>query len=555
MASAGRRTCDEAATERQQADAHRAETGERKLVLADAILTGEPGQSPTAMLIEGQKILATGRPEDFDGVAAHIDYRGHTIMPGLNDAHVHLTMMVLMAQGVDLSPETTPDGGALHAELKRAAETSAPGSWLRASRYDHMRSTGGVPLHRDALDRWFPDNPVVIGHVGAHWGVANSAALAAARIDERTPDPDGGSYGRDDSGRLDGHLSEQAYFDFAYPSLTQRPWACVQYSGCSLDLLEEAAERLLAAGITSIGDAMVGLEELELLTAARSAGRLPIRVNALVTFPHVAEMKRRGLHSGSGDEWLRIGGIKVFTDGAVAGRSCAVAEPFEESDDRGILTTDAQHLTELAVACRDAGLAMAIHANGERAIEMALASIEAAGPSKSPYRDRIEHCSVVTADLLQRMRDLDVAAVPFAGYPYYHGENLLTWYGEERLERMFAHRSMLDLGIPVAGSSDYPCGPLNPFDGLQSLVTRTSSTGRAIGLSQRIPIEDALRLYTIGSAELECQDHLKGQLAAGRLADFIVVDRNPLTVDPFTLSRISVESTWVGGAQRWEGTH
>lgn len=524
---------------------------ERKLVLADGMLTADAGA--TAMLIEGDRIAAVGAPGDFDGisVAERVDLRDRTVLPGLNDAHVHLTMMAIMAQGIDLSPETTPDERVLRDKLEREARKVGAGSWLRASRYDHMRSTGGTILHRDVLDRWFPDNPVVIGHVGAHWGVANSLALAAARIDEETPDPAGGAYGRNASGRLSGYLSEQAYFDFAYPSLTRRPWVSAHFSDTSIALLEESAERLLSAGITSIGDAMVGLEELELLTTARDTGRLPVRVNALITFPHVAEMRRRGIASGHGDDWLRVGGVKMFTDGAVAGRSCAVAEPFEGSDDRGVLTTDLEELIRIAEECREAGLALAIHANGERAIDLALTAIEAAGPPTAPYRDRIEHCSVVTEELLRRMRRLDVVAVPFAGYPYYHGENLLKWYGATRLERMFAHRSMLDLGITVAGSSDYPCGPLNPFDGLQSLVTRTSATGAPIGLSQRITLHEALHLYTVGSAEVEHQAHRKGRLAPGQLADFIAVDRDPRAVDPFELSQITVDSAWVGGTARW----
>lgn len=524
---------------------------DRKLILADEILTGEPGTRATAMLVAGEEVLAIGSPDEFDSAAERADYRGRTIMPGLNDAHVHLTMMVLMAQGVDLSPERTPDEATLRDRLQQAARAGGAGSWLRASRYDHTRSTGGVILHRDVLDRWFPENPVVIGHVGAHWGVANSLALAAARIDEQTSDPAGGAYGRDPSGRLSGYLSEQAYFDFAYPSLTQRPWACAQFWEASTALLEESAARLLSAGITSVGDAMVGLDELELLESAHDAGRLPLRVNALITFPHIAEMQRRGIASGHGDDWLRIGGVKMFTDGAVAGRSCAVAEPFEGSDDRGVLTTDAEHLTELIRACREAGLAPAIHANGERAIDLALTSIEAAGPRTSAYRDRIEHCSVVTDELLARMARLDVMAVPFAGYPYYHGENLLEWYGAERVDRMFAHRSMLDRGITVAGSSDYPCGPLNPFDGLQSMVTRTSASGSPVGLSQRVSIDEALRICTLGSAEVEHQAHRKGRLIPGQLADFIVLDRDPRATDPFELSGIEVESAWVGGAERW----
>lgn len=526
-------------------------TTQRKLFVADAILTGEHHSDAQAMLVEDDKIVEVGQLEDLRGAGELVDFRGFTIMPGFNDAHVHLTMMVLMGQGIDLSPENTKDKEALKEKLKKGSERG-PDHWLRGTRYDHMRTTSGQILHRDELDQWFPDNPVVLGHIGAHWGVANSRALELALIDETTPDPSGGSYGRDDSGRMTGYLSEQAFFDFAYPSLTQKPWVCAQFSEEALTLLEKSAETLLAAGVTSIGDAMVGLDELELLMVARKADRLPLRVNALVTFPHIAEMKRRGISSGFGDEWLRVGGIKIFTDGAVAGRSCAVAQPFEDSEDMGILTIDSSQLTEIIRSCRKAHLSVAIHANGERAIEMALDSIEAAGPPTSPYRDRIEHCSIVTDSIIQKMKALNVVAVPFAGYPLYHGDNLLKWYGQDRLERMFAHRSLLDAGILIAGSSDFPCGPLSPFDGLRSLVSRTSSTGHPVGPSQKISIEEALRIYSEGSAEIEQQHHVKGKLAPGQLADFIVVDCNPLDLDPVHLSEVEVQSAWVGGKVRWQ---
>lgn len=520
--------------------------------MADAIVT-LAGEDATAMLLEGDRVVATGRADDLTGVvgARIVDHRGSTILPGLNDAHVHLMMMVLMAQGVDLSAETTPDAHDLERQLTAAAARAGAGAWIRGFRYDHTRTTGGRIIDREDLDRWCPGHPVVVGHVGAHWGVASSRALEAAGIADATPDPVGGEYGRDPSGRLTGYLSEQAYFDFAYPSLSQRPQVVATIDQDVVGHLQTAVQRLLAAGITSIGDAMIGPDELRLLSAAASAGRLPLRVNALVTFPHVDWLIAEGVTSGHGDDWLRVGGVKVFADGAVAGRSCAVAEPFEGTDDLGILTTDQDLLTELARTCHAAGLALAIHANGERAIEIALSSLEDAGPLPGPHRDRIEHCSIITEALLRRMRRLEVMAVPFGGYPYYHGEKLLDWYGPARLERMFAHRSLLDAGIDVAGSSDYPCGPLEPFAGLQSCVTRTSASGTPVGRSQRITLDEALRLYTVGSATVEGQAHQKGRLQTGHLADFIVVDADPRTVDPYALAQIEVQATWVGGEQRW----
>ena len=292
-----------------------------------------------------------------------------------------------------------------------------------------------------------------------------------------------------------------------------------------------SAEKMLAAGITSVCDAMVGPRELQLLQSARDQG-LPLRVNALLTFPHLSKLTDVGLRDGFGDEWLRVGGIKAFVDGAVAGRSCAVAEPFEGSDDTGILTVTRAELQQLVDQATAARTRLAVHANGERAIEMVLDTFEQAAANGSILRHRIEHCSIVTPEILDRMKRLEVIAVPFGSYAYFHGEQLLQWYGADRLERMFAHRSMLEAGITVAGSSDYPCGPWEPLLGLQSCVTRRASSGLDAGLSQRLSMRQALESTTVGSAASSGEEHVKGRLAPGFLADFTVLGGDFMTTPP-----------------------
>jgi predicted amidohydrolase YtcJ len=536
-------------------------TGAVAVIVSASRVVTQDGPDTEAVLVVGDRVQAAGRVDELRELAPRAerrDYPGATVVPGLNDAHQHLTMTAAQSTGLDLSADVVPDETALAAALRRATATASPDGWVVGSRYDHTRTGGGHRITRDELDRLVPDRPALVVNIGAHWGVANSAALAAGGLDAASPDPPGGELGRDDDGRLDGYLAEQALFDYAYPSLARgEAVAPVTPLEDLADAVVSVSRDFLASGLTSVGDAMVGPQDLAALQEARRRG-LALRVNALLTYPNLARLAELGIREGFGDHWLRIGGIKAFADGAVAGRSCAVAEPFEGTDDRGILTTDPDLMQGLVDAAEAAGIRMAVHANGERAIELVLDALESAAsrrPSgRRPLRHRIEHCSVVTPEIVARMAALGVVAVPFGSYAWFHGDTLVDWYGEQRLERMFAHRTLLDAGLTVAGSSDYPCGPWEPLRGLQSCVARRSRTGRDIGPSQRVTLREALWMYTVGSATASGEEAVKGRLSPGYLADLTVLDGDLMAVDADGLGDVPVLATWVGGVPRWEAS-
>jgi predicted amidohydrolase YtcJ len=217
-------------------------------------------------------------------------------------------------------------------------------------------------------------------------------------------------------------------------------------------------------------------------------------------------------------------------------------QTFSESD-----------LRDLVRSVHEAGLRIGVHANGDRAIDLLLDQLEAAQAAdpRPDVHHRIEHCTVVTDEILARMARLGAIAVPFGSYIHYHGSKLLEWYGAERLERMFAHRSFLDAGVAVAGSSDYSCGPFEPLLAMQSCVTRRGYDGALLGPSQRITPHEALALYTTGSAHATGQQTLKGRLAPGYLADFVVLAADPLETNPEKLASIPVLATYVGSRQVW----
>ncbi|MFE7244913.1 amidohydrolase [Streptomyces sp. NPDC057580] len=502
-----------------------------------------------AFVVAGDRILAVGDWRDLRAkhlVAERVDLGDAVVVPGLHDAHIHPTAIGDESFQVDLSGCTTPEEVAA-ALLGRAGETTA-GSWVLATRYDHGKSTGGRVLDRDDLDRICPARPVLVMHIASHWAVANTRALELAGLTDESVAPAGGSYGRDATGRLNGVLYERAMAPFAVggalvpePDLADRLTALAAFLG-----------KLNAAGLTSLCDADVNPRGLRLLQEARDRGLLTARVGLLVNHDYFASQRDLGLLAGFGDPTLRFVGVKVFLDGAVGGGTCLLEQPYEDGHGHGQQVLGEAELDRVLTDVHEAGCRLAVHANGDRAIRLLLDAFErlekASGRPVAGHR--IEHCSLIDDDILTRMRALGLIAVPFGSYVAFHGEKLPGYYGD-RLSRMFAHRSLLDAGIPVAGSSDFPCGPYEPLLALQSCVTRTTARGDVLGGEQRITAAEALRLYTTGAALACGEERDKGRIAPGFLADFTVLADDPLQIPADQLSALPVTSTWLGGRQVW----
>lgn len=521
-----------------------------KLVTAKRIHTGA-GAPVQAMLVWGERVVATGTPAELAQsfpVTERVDLEG-VLIPGLNDAHAHPTMTAENLLHVNCSPEVAVNEKRLVEILRAEAADVTPGEWIRGSRYDESKSTGGRILDRHFLDSVLPDHPALLIHVAAHWGVLNTAGLAAAGLTDATPDPAGGALGRDGTGKLNGLVFEQALFDLAYPSLSRGPTVLPAADHTErLRGLSKALRMFHAAGLTSMTDALCGPDDVRLLIDSKRRGELTMRMGMLVAFPHYDHVRGAGFLDGFGDHRLRLTGVKAFVDGACAGGNCLVDQPFEGTNDHGMQTIETADLEDLVGRVAGDGVVMGVHANGDRGIRILLAAHEKARAAGAPpARHRIEHCSIIDADIVARMRSLGMVAVPFGAYARFHGDKLVGYYGAERLERMFAHRTLLDAAIPVAGSSDYPCGPFEPLAGIASCVERRSLDGRLIGPSQRITREEAVAIYTTGSAYASGEEAAKGTLAPGMLADFVELDEDLFDVDPGDIAGVQVRSTWVGG--------
>jgi predicted amidohydrolase YtcJ len=308
-------------------------------------------------------------------------------------------------------------------------------------------------------------------------------------------------------------------------------------------------------GLTSVHDARVIKEEFSTYQEGKDAGDLTLRVYALMYYPHFPALRDAGLKTGFGDDMLRLGGIKMVADGAIAARTAYLSEPYCGShDDHGILAMSVEEIEENVMAMHRAGFQVCIHANGDLAIDMVLTAYQkaqAAYPRNDP-RHRIEHCTLVNPDILQRMKSLGCVATPFCTYVYHHGEKM-PFYGEESLKWMFAQRSFLDYDVVATGATDYPPGPFEPLLGIESCVTRTDSRGNVWGPNQKVSVEEALKIYTINGAYASFEENIKGSIEVGKLADLVVLGADPTQVDPMTIKDIPVERTIVGGKTVYEG--
>jgi predicted amidohydrolase YtcJ len=411
--------------------------------------------------------------------------------------------------------------------------------------YDDTKLEEGRPLSRLDLDAVSTEHPIVVGHRGGHTGVYNSMAFRLAGVTASTPDPFGGHFYRE-GGELTGKVAERARAVFDVPSESTR---------------EERAEgvavicrKMNAAGLTSVHQTGTSARDFAAYQDAYAAGTLTLRTYALArggSFPALVEA---GVRTGFGDAMLRVGAVKYAADGSASERTMAMSTPYEgRPDDYGILTMTQDEIHQVVEEAHRAGWQVAIHANGDVAIDRVLNAYERVQERwpRPDARHRIEHCSLVNPSLLERIRDGGVIPVPFYTYAYYHGEKW-SEYGAEKMEWMFAHRSFLEHGIPVAPGSDHAPGPFEPLMALTSMVTRTDYAGRTWGPSQRITLDQALKVCTVHGAYASFEESEKGSITAGKLADFVILADDPHDVEPDLIKTIRVVRTVVGGRTVYE---
>lgn len=526
-------------------------SGKADMIVTGAkILTMYYGQ-PTAeaIAIGGNRILAVGSTDDIlhfaNASTERIDATGMTMTPGFIDSHSH-PLFAEEAVGVNVNLRRIED---VKQALAGKAANTPPGHWVRGVMYDDTKFEDERALNRHDIDEAVKDHPVYVGHRGGHTGVVNSMAFEIAGVDNDTPDPEGGRFFRED-GELTGKVAEHArdvFFDVGTWPIMDRS---VRQQSATI-----SSQNMAAAGLTSTTDAYGTLDDLIAYQDARDAGELYFRMSFMPGGNNeVYEgLKMAGIRSGFGDDMIHIGAVKFSADGSASERTMYMSTPYEGTDDHGILTMDQEAIDAAVDDAVAHGFRVGIHANGDLTIDMVMNAYERVlknhdGPNP---RHRIEHCSLINPELIERIRRAGVIPAPFYTYAHYHGNKWVD-YGEEKMENMFAHRSFLDAGIVVAPASDYTPGPYEPMMAIQSMVTRKDVRGRVWGPSQKVSVTEAMRICTVHGAYASFEENTKGVLRAGRLADFVLLENDPHDVDPDTIKDIKIMRTVLGGRTVYE---
>jgi predicted amidohydrolase YtcJ len=525
------------------------------LLYTGAIRTLDPAMpQASALAIRGGRVLAAGSDDDMRarlpgfGADQQVNLEGRSVLPGLTDAHLHFEWYAL---GLDnVNAETATLAECLERVAAQVARTPA-GRWVTGLGWNQNVWGGAFPTAAD-LDRVAPNHPVMLRAKSGHAAWANTLALRQANVSAATPNPARGEIQRAANGAPTGIFFEDA-IDLVAHQVPE-------------ETAEEVATAMLAAqqnawrvGLTGIHD-FDGRRSFTALQLLKERGQLGLRVVKQIKVRHLPEAIGLGLRSGFGDDWLRIGNIKVFLDGALGPRTALMIEPYEgEPDNRGITVTDKEELYEFATQAAANGLAMTVHAIGDKANHDLLdvyATIrgEERERHQPPLRHRCEHVQLLHPDDYRRLGQLNVIA---SMQPIHATSDMdmADRYWGARSAGAYAWRTQLDAGAVLAFGSDCPVEDFNPFWGIHAAVTRRRADGRpgpdGWYPEQRLTVDESLRGFTLGAAYAGYSEDRLGSLAPGKLADLVVLDRDIYNIDPMAIAETQVLGTLLGGEWKW----
>jgi predicted amidohydrolase YtcJ len=483
-----------------------------------------------------------------------IDLAGATAIPGLIDSHCHPdTYAIRLAKWCNLGPDKIATRAGLLETIAIHSRALRPEEWFIGYRFNE-RDSGGYPSLAE-LDAAAGDRPLFILRTDAHLGLANSAAFAACGIDKTTADPPFGRFDRSSDGSLTGLVRETAAHVFLSRIHETDTGAEIARG------MERVFAEAFSYGITSLYNSLTPSKAIRAYQDMKRAGRLPMRMGIIASGrePGLIEaLISAGIRSGFGDDQLRLIGVEWCPDCSTSGRTAAYYEPYvgpriegEPDNNRGMLLYEAEDLGTRAIAAHKAGLQVMIEGVGDRGIDFALDAIEAAleaHPVKD-HRMRVEHCCYVTPKILERLKRLNVVDSSATGFMYELGDAYVANRGSAAMRHMWPHRTLIDANVPAPGHSDAAVCTANPWTAMWAMVNRRSRTGASLDSAEAVTPLEALRAYTTLGAWSGFEEHVKGSLEIGKVADIAVLDRDLFAIDPYEIKSITARQTFVGGVE------
>ena len=518
------------------------------LVVRDArVWTGNSDQPwAEAVASRGDSIIAVGSNTEIEALIGEdtevISVTGSMLVPGFIDTHVHFIASGSGLASVQLRDAATPEE--FSARIGEFAKNVDPGEWIMYGDWDHTLWGGELP-RRDWIDDVTPDNPVWVYRLDGHMALANSAALALSGVDADSADIDGGTIVRYEDGRPTGLLKDNA--------MMMVEEAIPEAAAAKLDREARAAmEHVAGNGVTSVHD-MAGWQSLATYRRAQERGEMLTRIYSVVPLRDWEKLRDEVAAKGTGDEWLRVGGLKGFMDGSLGSHTAAMLEPFtDEPEDKGFLINDLDDMRDWVTGADAAGLQIMVHAIGDSAIrdllDVFLDAVETNG--ERDRRFRMEHAQHIAPEDVERFAVQKI----IASMQPYHAIDDGRWaeevIGPERAKTTYAFRSLIDAGATVTFGSDWSVAPATPIEGIYAAVTRQTLDGANPGgwvPEQIVTVEQSLHAYTTAAAYSSFEEDIKGMLKPGMLADFVLLDRDLTQIDPETIRDTEILRTVVGG--------
>lgn len=491
--------------------------------------------SAEAIALNGDRIAAIGTVAEISDLAGPrtgvLDLRGATVLPGFIDCHIHLIEYGLGMKNLDLRAAVSIK------QLKERVSARARDAsfWILGRGWDQEKLAEGRYPTRQDLDEASPHKPVLLRRVCGHICVVNSLALQSAGIGAATPDPESGIIDRDPSGEPTGILRERAVdlVERIIPDPDSNEYETATLAAC---------RKAVEAGLTSVHCILSSEKELRALLNLRMKGLLPLRFYVFVPPELMRLAIELGLRTGFGDEWVRLGGVKIFTDGSLGARTAALQDPYHDDHaNRGVTIYNQDDLDSLLLEAQRADMQAAVHAIGDRAITMAIESLRKAKAPENgkDLRHRIEHASVLNPNLIKAMKDSDLIASiqpHFVVSDFWVSQRL----GEERTRFTYAVRSLLKAGLMTVAGSDCPVEPLAPLSGIAAAVNRSD-------IEEAVGILEAVALYTRNAAFASFDEDVKGTITPGKYADLVIIDRDIRKIRPSEFESAKVLMTMVDG--------